>query len=117
MPEWYDKLINKFYSDLTLFDVTRMLMQNVYIDLAIEKAKDFLTENPLCGEYYDGHLLEIISHLDISYLEKDRNFYKNLILKVCKEIEEFDGNSAEEKQKFTELLNKFKTKISENINE
>lgn len=112
MPEWYNKLLDKSYSELTLFDVTRMLMQNIYTDIALQKAKEFLTENPLCGEYYDCHLLEVISRLDALYLEKDRIFYENLITKAYEEIEKYNFESTEEKQAALRIINKIKIKIS-----
>ena len=111
MPEWYNNLINKTYDDLTLFDVSRMLMQNKYLNLAVEKAKEFLAENPLCGEYYDGHLLELMSRIDVSYLDKE--FYEELISKALIESETFDWNSAEEKTEFQRILKKYQEKTNE----
>lgn len=110
MPEWYDKLINKTYSQLTLFDVTRMIIQNKYMNIAAEKAKEFLEKNPLCGEYYDGHLLELMSKMDVSYL--DKHFYNKIILDAYNKSEAFDWGSMEEKTEFLKMLEGFKTKIS-----
>ena len=50
MHEWYNNLINKTYNQLNLFDVTRMIIQKIYLELAVTKAVSFVKENPFCGQ-------------------------------------------------------------------
>lgn len=67
---WYNDLIDKNFNQLTLFDVTRMLIQKILIELAVAKAILFLKENPFCGQRYEGELLEILYNIDIQFLLK-----------------------------------------------
>lgn len=111
MHEWYIKLIDKSYDDLTLFDVTRMWTQKVYLELAVEKAKEFLSENSLCGEYYEGNLIERLSKTDVKYLESDRDFYYDIISKATWESDNYDWIDMEDKKEFEKTIYNSKIRI------
>ena len=60
MHEWFDKVLNKTYDELDLFDVTRMLIQKMFLEVAILKAEEYVKNDPFCGQRYDGELLELL---------------------------------------------------------
>lgn len=55
MDEWYNNLINKDITELDIIDLPRMIRQNIFIELAIDKSIEVLKLNPLEGDVYDGH--------------------------------------------------------------
>lgn len=111
---WYLNLINKTICEVDLFDTTRMLIQKVYLELAIEKSIQFIVENPFCGQRYEGELLELLSKINILYL----NSYKDMLIKILLDALEknktYEWLHEDEKIEFKELANKFKEKLSEN---
>ena len=66
--DWYNKLIDKNYDNITVADVSKMIRQDVLKDIAIEKAIELFLLNPFDGEYGFGGLLEILNLLDINSL-------------------------------------------------
>ena len=82
LDKWYDSLINKTADEIDLEDVSRMLSQNVFIDLGIKRAMEILSEDPIAGVFYDGQLLELLSAVDLDDF-KDLSqlsfFYRRLI--------------------------------------
>jgi hypothetical protein len=66
LDKWYTRLINKTADEIDLEDVSRMLTQNVFIDLGIKKAMEILSEDPIAGVFYDGQLLELLSAVDLN---------------------------------------------------
>ena len=69
LHEWYNSVIEKTYDQLNVADVTRMLIQKMFLELAVPKAIELMEENPFCGQRYDGELLELLSNLDANELE------------------------------------------------
>ena len=65
-----NNLIDKTFNQLDLFDVTRMLIQKMFLELAVLKVISFIKENPFCGQRYEGELLEILCKLDRCRLKK-----------------------------------------------
>lgn len=64
LQKWYNQLIDKKVSEIEVSDVLRMIRQNEFIDIAIQRAVKFLKENPFAGEMYEGELLEKMSTLE-----------------------------------------------------
>lgn len=111
MHDWYNEIINKTYSQLNIFDVTRMLIQKTFLDLAISKALILINQNPFCGQRYEGELIELLSKQDMSYLDKDKIFIKEILLKARVENNNYDWLCEEERKDFEELVNNFLNKI------
>lgn len=111
MNEWYNELINKNYHQLDLVDVTRMLIQKIYLELAVKKSISLISENPFCGQRYEGELLELLSRLDKSYL----NIYKDTIIQILSnaldENKTYDWLREEERIEFEDIVNLFKQKL------
>lgn len=115
MNEWYYKLINKSYEQLDLFDVTRMIIQKLFLELAINKAKIFIAENPFCGERYEGELLELLFEVDDMYLKKHRAFLSKILKKAFEENKTYEWLCEEEREEFNDLILKFTSKINDQL--
>ena len=60
LDNWFYQLIVKSEDELNILDISRMLRQKIYPDIAISKAWNILHCNPFAGEMYDGQLLELL---------------------------------------------------------
>lgn len=68
LQKWYNQLIDKTLSEITVADVLRMIRQKMFIDLAMPKAIKFLQDDVFIGDLYDGQALANISEMDSSFL-------------------------------------------------
>ncbi len=111
MHIWYENLINKTYTQLDLFDVTRMLIQNMFLDIAVKKAIEYLKINPFCGQRYEGELIELILRIDSSYLESHKEKIKIILNDATNKNVNYEWLVEEERQEFFDLLNILGTKL------
>ncbi len=111
MHIWYKNLINKTYTQLDLFDVTRMLIQNMFLDIAVKKAIEYLKINPFCGQRYEGELIELILKIDSSYLESHKEEIKIILNDATNKNVNYEWLVEEERQEFSDLLNILGTKL------
>ncbi|MEX3620632.1 contact-dependent growth inhibition system immunity protein [Paenibacillus glucanolyticus] len=111
LDKWYARLINKTADEIDLEDVSRMLSQNVFIDLGIEKAMEILSEDPIAGVFYDGQLLELLSAVDLDNV-KDLFQLKLLLQKINNNLSNLDWSSEEDQIEYNELLTNFLNKIN-----
>lgn len=111
LDKWYARLINKTADEIDLEDVSRMLSQNVFIDLGIEKAMEILSEDPIAGVFYDGQLLELLSAVDLDNV-KDLSQLKLLLQKINNNLSNLDWSSEEDQIEYNELLTNFLNKIN-----
>ncbi|MHC8520808.1 contact-dependent growth inhibition system immunity protein [Rossellomorea sp. H39__3] len=65
LDEWYNTLLNKDRTELDITDLCRMIQQNIFIEVAIDKAVEVLNHNPLAGDVYDGQLVEALFSVDM----------------------------------------------------
>lgn len=107
---WYNKLINKTVDEIEVVDVTRMLSQNVLINLGIKKAMDILFDDPLAGEMYEGQLLELLYSIDLNKFE-DLSQLKLLLQKISSILPSLDWFDEEEQKEYCDLLVNFLKKI------
>ncbi|AYB46213.1 contact-dependent growth inhibition system immunity protein [Paenibacillus lautus] len=103
LDKWYARLINKTADEIDLEDVSRMLTQNVFIDLGIKKAMEILSEDPIAGVFYDGQLLELLSAVDLDEF-KDLSQLKLLLQEINNNLSNFDWSSEEDQIEYNELL-------------
>ncbi|MGG4095922.1 contact-dependent growth inhibition system immunity protein [Paenibacillus lautus] len=111
LDKWYDRLINKTVDEIDLEDVSRMLSQNVFIDLGIKRAIEILSEDPIAGVFYDGQLLELLSAVDLDDF-KDLSQLKHLLQKINSNISHLDWSSEEDQTEYSELLTNFMSRIN-----
>lgn len=53
LQKWYNRLIDKSIQEITPEDAAKMLRQEIFPDLAMTKAIEFLQEDPFAGELQD----------------------------------------------------------------
>lgn len=111
LDKWYARLINKTADEIDLEDVSRMLTQNVFIDLGIKKAMEILSEDPIAGVFYDGQLLELLSAVDLDEF-KDLSQLKLLLQEINNNLSNFDWSSEEDQIEYNELLTNFLNRIN-----
>lgn len=112
LEDWYNSLINKDISELDIIDLCRMIKQNIFIDLAIDKAIGFLKLNPLEGDVYDGQLLELLFSVDMEKITKQKETLKAVLMDVKENVELDDFLSDDDFNEYQELVEKFLTKIN-----
>ncbi|MGW7159816.1 contact-dependent growth inhibition system immunity protein [Paenibacillus taichungensis] len=110
LDHWCDRLINKKVSELDLEDVSRMLGQHVLIDLGIEKAIEILSEDPLAGEMYDGHLLKLLYSIETNNF-RDLSQLKRLLQTIKSDLSQFEWADEEDQEGYAELLELFLKKV------
>ena len=109
---WYNKLLEKTYSELTVADVLRMIRQEVFVEIALKKAIDILKNNPLVGEMYEGELLEKVLKEEIETITQKYNEDIKMILKKAKEkAENYEWITNDEKNDFLNLIKYYKLKL------
>lgn len=70
LTNWYNSLIDKSYDTLDVFDVSKMLRQNILKKVAIQKSVDLFLDNPYDGEYCDGGLLDLLVSVELNEIDK-----------------------------------------------
>lgn len=112
LQKWYNQLIDKTLSEITVADVLRMIRQKQFINLAMSKAIKFLQDDVFIGESYDGEMLEKISEMDssflMSYTEDLKSITKNALEKSVIHEWSYDG----EKDEFKEIVNVIAKKLT-----
>ena len=111
MHDWYEALLNKTYNQLDLFDVTRMLIQKIFLELAISKSIKLIEENPFCGQRYEGELIELLSRLDLIYFDNYNDNIQKILSKALIENKTYEWLCEEEREEYSELLNSFQMKF------
>lgn len=66
LDEWFYDMVQKNMDMLTIGDISHMLRQEIYLDIAIPLACQQLLNNPLCGEMYNGQMLELLIRVFIN---------------------------------------------------
>lgn len=112
LDEWYNTLINKDITELDITDLCRMINQNIFIELAIDKAIGFLKHNPLEGDVYDGQLLEVLFSVDMEKLTEQKEPLKEVLMDIKENVEMDNFMSDEDFNEYMDLVEKFLTKIN-----
>ena len=109
--DWYSNLINKTYYQINIFDVTRMIIQKVFMELAVSKAIHFIEKNPFCGQRYEGELLELLNKLDVNYLKEYKLVLNEILSKALDKNKVYEWLCEDERIEFSELVKAFLKKI------
>ncbi len=109
---WYNRMINKTYDELSVEDVSKMFRQNILINIATQKAIDLFIINPYDGEYYDGGLIEILVKMNFNDIPFDiRKDLIETIEKATIEYNDFKWCTNEEKLEYKMNLDLLKSMI------
>lgn len=108
LDEWYDAVVRKTESELSLLDICRMLRQEVLLDIAMPLARKILIKSPFCGELYDGQLFKLfIQILNVDPDERKVEFFNALIFKIREEIDLYEWILKEDRMEYEELVKQF----------
>lgn len=109
LERWFYQMVQKNENDLTIKDISHMLRQEVYLDLAVPIAWKIIIDNPLCGELYDGQMIELLTRVFINNpeLKETENYitFKKKLEQVYN-LYEWDGDN--EKEEYEKILIVFK---------
>lgn len=111
LQKWYNQLIDKKFIELEVSDITRMIRQKEFMDMAILKAIEYLKENPFIGEMYDGELLEKIFGINVDVLTNYTEEIKNILSNAIEKNNEYPWLEDEERIEFADKIKEFKNKI------
>ena len=104
---WYNKVIDKTYEDLTSADVCKMIRQNIVKNVAIKKAIELFLNDPYDGEHSDGGLLAVLTSLDTKSFDVP---YINELKFVLEDVKQgyidFDWSDEEAKMQYAKNIDK-----------
>lgn len=101
---WFNSVIYKNITQITLSDVLRMIRQQLFLEIALEKAIELLKNNPFVGEYYSGELFEHLLKINPRLLKKFDREIKKIIINIKANINEI--NNEEEKNEIEQASQK-----------
>lgn len=109
LDKWFYEMVQKNVDELTLKDISRMLRQEIYLDIALPIACKMVLSDPFCGEMYVGEMIELLKRVYISYPnKKEKKFFTELIQKIQQQSETFDWGSDYEKEEYDKLIAQLK---------
>lgn len=112
---WLEELLNKTEDEVSYKDVYMMFSQNELEELAIKKAIEFIIEDPLAGEMWDGHFLEQLTNVSINKLKQFSKELKELSSGIENQIDNSLWDFEYEKENYIGILNQFKNMIEKLI--
>lgn len=104
LESWFNSVIYKNITQITLSDVLRMIRQQLFLEIALEKAIELLKNNPFVGEYYSGELFEHLLKINPRLLKKFDREIKKIIINIKANINEI--NNEEEKNEIEQASQK-----------
>ena len=113
LQKWYNQLIDKTPSEISVADVLRMIRQKQFIKLAMSKAISFLQNDVFIGETYDGEMLEKISQMDGSFLVFYADDLKNIVQNALEKSVIHEWSYDGEEDEFKEILSVITLKLTQ----
>ena len=109
---WLKELLNKTEDEIDENDVYTMFSQHELEELAIKKAIEFILDDPLVGEMWDGQFLEQLAKEPIEKLEIYGKELKELPSHIDQNIDDSLWDFDFERDEFMEKYEEFKEVIS-----
>ena len=107
---WFYEMVQKKETELTIRDISHMLCQEVYLDIAIPIAWKRIIDDPFSGEFYDGHMIKLLTRVfaDNPELKQKENYitFNKKVKKIC---EIYEWESDYEKQEYEKILIEFRS--------
>lgn len=113
LQKWYNQLIDKIPSEITVADVMRMIRQKQFINLAMLKAINFLQDDVFIGETYDGEMLEKISGMDSEFLKSYADDLHNIIKNALDESVMHEWSYDGEDDEFKNIVSIIEKKLTQ----
>ena len=111
MPEWYEKVIYKTIEELTVFDIWRMFMQELFVDTAVKRAIVYLKKDPFCSEIIDGDIMKFVSEVDIEFVKDFKEELLGIIANARKLKDEYDWMTEDDEIRYIAAIDKFEKKL------
>lgn len=107
LDKWFVGLANKQIEELSVLDISTMLRQEIFLDIAMPVTLERLLENPFEGEMYEGQLLELYIRCLSKYpVYEEREKQIHLCTIAGKKIDLYDWADAYSKQEYKKILSK-----------
>ena len=108
LDKWFYEMIQKNVNMLTITDISHMLRQEIYLDIAIPLVWEQLFDNPLCGEMYDGQMVELLTRVFINNPGlKEVDLYTVFEKKAWMIYDVYDWDSDYKKEEYRNILLNF----------
>lgn len=101
LDEWFSSILDIPIDELSIFDISRSIRQDVFLEYILPRAEVFLNEDPLAGDY-EGQLL-----YDVSMLAEEQT---PTVMAILKRISAYLNQL--DKHEFDNQLNESIEKIS-----
>lgn len=101
LDEWFSSILDIPIDELSIFDISRSIRQDVFLEYILPRAEVFLNEDPLAGDY-EGQLL-----YDVSMLAEEQ---PPTVMAILKRISAYLNQL--DKHEFDNQLNESIEKIS-----
>lgn len=111
LQKWYNSVIEKTPEELDLKDVSIMLRQRFFVEIAVEKAIGYLKANPFIGEMYQGQLMVNLLSLPSEAYAIIKNELGEIALKAFELCDLHEDLTEKEKEDFLSALTKLKQEI------
>ena len=111
IPQWYEKVIYKTIEELTVFDIWRMFMQELFVDTAVKRAIVYLKEDPFCSEIIDGDIMKFVSEVNIEFVKDFKEELLGIIANARKLKDEYDWMTEDDEIRYTAAIDKFEKKL------
>ena len=113
LDKWFSKMVNKTTDKLDILDISRMIRQDIYVDIALPIALKMIQDDPFNGEMYNGQLLELVER----YLTKSPEYLKDfdfnsLLKKIDRKILVHIWEDDADKEAYMGTVEKFKNLIT-----
>ena len=104
---WHRSVLNKKISELNLRDISTMLRQDLYADIATPIAWSILLRSPFEGEMWDGQLLKLV----VEYLSKHKTAIRDIEItefleKLGTRIEEHEWDNENGPSDYKQTVNR-----------
>jgi len=107
LVRWYNHLLDKSIEELNETDVSKMIRQDILKCVAIDRAIELFDKNPIIGEMYSGDILymliKLIREKEVSGLQLNK--IMNTIIRAKENLNEFEWDDNEAKDKFIQNIN------------
>ncbi len=108
---WYNEMLEKTAEELTLFDVTRDLLQGMFLDTTIPAALAYLMDDIAAGDYYEGNLLKQIARQDRSLLLRYKKTIQELLPTAYKVLDIREWDLEENREEFEQSIHTIEEKL------
>lgn len=109
---WLKCLLNKTEDEIDENDIHTMFMQHELEELAIKKAIEFIQNDPLAGEMWEGQFLEQLAKEPIDKLKIYKKELTELPAYIDSNVNESMWDFDFEKEEFMVKFNEFKGMLS-----